>query len=180
MDESKARPPELDSPIHVEETKDDDTLINVHVGNPLHKIFKLLEQIKKQKAFSFTLKGTLGLAGVALFITAFGIFGGTKAFCGRGIQSHMGVLHVLTYPKSVQQAVPVIDQIREMLFGQESHIGNRIVIIEDNGNITQVKYILLEEGKALEGYQVIVTGEYDACAQSMTINDPAAVEVYPN
>lgn len=84
MDESKEKPPEIESPIRVEETKDDDTLINVHVGNPLEKIVKLLEQLKKQKAFSFTIKGTLGLAGIALFITAFGIFGGTKAFCSRG------------------------------------------------------------------------------------------------
>lgn len=179
MDESKEKPPELESPIHVEKTKDDDTLINVHVGNPLEKIVRLLEQIKKQKAFSFTIKGTLGLAGIALFITAFGIFGGTKAFCSRGVQSHIGMLHVLQYPKSTQESVPLIDTIREMLFGQKKHIGNRIVIIGDNGNILQIKYILLEEGKKLEGYQVIVTGEYDACAQSITLNDSAAVEVYP-
>lgn len=179
MDEPKEKPPEITSPIHVEETKDDGTLINVHVGNPLEKITRLLEQIKKQKAFSFTIKGTLGIAGIALFITAFGIFGGTKAFCSRGTQSHIGVLHVLQYPKSSEQSVPLIDKIRELLFGQKTHIGNRIVIMENNGTISQVKYILLEEGKKLEGYQVIVTGEYDACAQSITINDSAAVEVYP-
>lgn len=76
--------------------------------------------------------------------------------------------------------MPLIDKIRELLFGQKTHIGNRIVIIEDAGNISQLKYILLEEGKKLEGYQVIVTGEYDACAQSITLTDPAAVEIYPD
>jgi hypothetical protein len=179
MDESKDKPPELEAPIHVEKTEDDDTLINVHVGNPLEKITRLLEQIKKQKAFSFTIKGTLGIAGIALVITTFGIFGGTKAFCSRGVQSHLGVLHVLAYPKSSEQSVPLIDKIRELLLGQKAHIGNRVIIMENNNNLTQIKYVLAEEGKKLEGYQVIVTGEYDACVQSLTINDPAAVEVYP-
>jgi hypothetical protein len=88
------------------------------------------------------------------------------------------VLHVLQYPKSSEQSVPILDQIRA-LFGQKGHVGKRIVIMEDAGNLTQIKYILAEEGKKLEGYQVIVTGDYDACAQSLTLNDPAAVEVYP-
>jgi len=36
---------------------------------------ELLQDIKKQKAFSFTLKGSLGIAGVALALGMFGIFG---------------------------------------------------------------------------------------------------------
>jgi len=42
-------------------TEDQDTLIDVHVSNPLKRIVELLQDIKKQKAFSFTLKGSLGL-----------------------------------------------------------------------------------------------------------------------
>src|SRR3989338_7295204 len=40
----------------VSKTKDDSTLLEIHIGNPLRKITQLLEEIKKQKAFSFTLK----------------------------------------------------------------------------------------------------------------------------
>src|SRR5436190_1901612 len=59
---------------HYDKNKDD--LLDVHVGNPLSRITKLLEDIKKQKAFNFTLKGSLGVMGVVLVLSVFGIFGG--------------------------------------------------------------------------------------------------------
>ncbi len=58
----------------VKESSDD--LIDVHVGNPLRRVIELLQDIKKQKAFSFTLKGSLGIAGVALALGLFGVFCG--------------------------------------------------------------------------------------------------------
>src|SRR3990167_4871923 len=51
---------------HVGYHRNQDDLLDVRVGNPLRKIVELLEDIKRQKAFSFTLKGSLGIAGVAL------------------------------------------------------------------------------------------------------------------
>src|SRR6185437_3893622 len=56
-------------------TTDDSTLIDVHVGNPLRKITTLLEEIKKQKAFSFDIKGSLGIAGVVIVVAGLGVFG---------------------------------------------------------------------------------------------------------
>lgn len=51
---------------NVSKIADDNTLIDVHIGNPLRRISQLLENIKKQKAFSFNIKGSLGLAGILL------------------------------------------------------------------------------------------------------------------
>jgi len=48
---------------HTRYDKSQDDLLDVHVANPLRRIAQLLEDIKRQKAFSFTLKGSLGLAG---------------------------------------------------------------------------------------------------------------------
>lgn len=74
---------------------DEDTLIDVHVNNPLKRIVDLLQDIKKQKVFSFSLKGSLGLAGVALVLTGIGLFGGSQAFCTKGVQSHIGTIKTL-------------------------------------------------------------------------------------
>ena len=54
----------------------DQTLVDIHVNNPLHKIVELLQDIKTQKAFSFTLKGSVGLAGIAVAFAVVGIFVG--------------------------------------------------------------------------------------------------------
>ncbi|MDO8658298.1 MAG: hypothetical protein Q7K55_06155 [Candidatus Levybacteria bacterium] len=76
-------------------TEDKDTLIDVHVNNPLKRIVELLQDIKKQKVFSFSVKGSLGIAGIALVLTGIGIFGGTEAFCSKGAQSHIGTIKAL-------------------------------------------------------------------------------------
>ena len=68
-------------------TDDDNTLLDVHIGNPLRRITVLLEEIKKQKAFSFTLRGSLGIMGVVLALSIFGFFGTTTALCNKGVQS---------------------------------------------------------------------------------------------
>lgn len=57
----------------------------------------MLEDIKNQKAFTFTLKGSLEIMGVALVIGSFGIFGGTRAFCEKGVQTKQGVIKSLNY-----------------------------------------------------------------------------------
>ena len=93
----------LTSFLHSQSSKsssNDDTLVDVHVNNPLKRITQLLEDIKKEKAFSFNIKGSLGLTGVILVVTSFGILGGTQAFCNRGEQAHIGTLTVLTLPET--------------------------------------------------------------------------------
>src|SRR5438046_1279755 len=80
---------------HVHYSKNDDDILDVHIGNPLYKITKLLEEIKKQKAFSFTLKGSLGIAGVVLAFTFLGVLGAGNVLCSKGVQSEIGVVQIL-------------------------------------------------------------------------------------
>src|SRR5215204_929059 len=74
---------------HVHYNKNDDDVLDVHIGNPLHKIVKLLEDIKKQKAFSFTLKGSLGIAGVVMAFSFLGVLGAGNVLCSKGVQSEI-------------------------------------------------------------------------------------------
>src|SRR3990167_9464453 len=90
----------------VSKTKDDSTLLEIHIGNPLRKITQLLEEIKKQKVFSFTLKGSLGIMGVALALSVFGIFGGSKMLCDKGIQTQVGMIKELESSSSEKSTVP--------------------------------------------------------------------------
>jgi len=68
----------------IEKTADENTLLDIHVGNPLQKIVGLLQDIKKQKAFSFSMKGSIGLVGVAVILATAGIFGSNKMLCDKG------------------------------------------------------------------------------------------------
>ena len=77
---------------NVHYSKKQDDLLDLHVGNPLRRITLLLEQIKKQKAFSFSIKGSLGIMGVALVAGTFGVLGVNNVLCDKGVQTRRGVL----------------------------------------------------------------------------------------
>lgn len=169
--------------VSIDHKVDDNTLLDVHLGNPLRRIQALLEDIKSQKAFSFTLKGSLGIAGIALVITTFGIFGGTQAFCSKGTQSEIGTLKVLDV--AVPHAVPFIPSqvvsAWEALTGQEdTKTHQRLVLIKQDQSVLQVirsQAVALSEADYAS--PVIVTGDYDSCSQTLSLKDAHAVQSYP-
>jgi hypothetical protein len=167
----------------ITKTKDDTTLVDVHVGNPLHKITLLLEEIKKQKAFTFDIKGSLGLAGVVLVLTSFGFFGGTKALCAKGVQSHIGSIKTLEVleenntPTLLQRAADAWN----VLFGvkiSQSEPHSRIVLVKDDHTVLHVVGVTPKNISGIQNVPVVVTGEFDSCNQEVTVKDAKAIQSY--
>lgn len=175
-DDLDRRPGMLENPVKISRTDDEDTLINVHVHNPLKKITKLLEEIKKQKAFSFSIKGSLGIAGIALVITSFGIFGGTKAFCTRGSQTFMGSLYILSYENKQRSPYPFIDQLKVWLLNEKPERVKRMIVLRPDSTILHLQQFTEKEAKPYMNRRVFVTGDYDACSEIVTITEPNAVQ----
>lgn len=162
--------------------KKHDDLLDIHVGNPLARITQLLQDIKKQKAFSFTLKGSLGIMGVALAISTFGIFGGAKLLCNKGRQTQVGVIRVLGTADEVDYQWPLIQPVVEYYrnFMNPNRIPNehpRVVLVT-NGNETvylpfnrEVNFGEFHKQKSL------VTGNYDSCSQTLRVENIGDIEI---
>jgi hypothetical protein len=168
----------LKNPIQIAETNDEDTLVDIHVNNPLKRIMKLLEEIKRQKAFSFTLQGSLGIAGIALIVTSFGIFGGTKAFCAKGVQTHIGSFRVLKITEKDTSTLPLIEKLQDVIWKIERPSVNRMVMIKSDNSILHITKLNKSDAKQLLGKEILVTGDYDNCTQTVTLTDANSVEVY--
>ncbi len=166
--------------VSVEHDHDDDTLIDVKLANPLRRITQLLEEIKKQKAFSFTLKGSLGVAGIVMVVTTFGIFGGTRAFCSKGTQSHIGTLRQLELKEGadrsviVERVMVIWDTITGNDFQRRSR--NRMILIKDNGDVIAVSERIVNLSLPAFRLPVVVTGDFDSCSQTLTLKDSNGVE----
>lgn len=163
---------------HTHTSKAQDDLIDVHVGNPLRRITKLLEDIKKQKAFSFTLKGSLGIAGVALALGVFGIFGGGQILCDKGIQTQIGVVRQLQIQDQDSPVIPIFSQILSVVEWTPKQTHQRIILIKNDFSAIN----LIANNLTIQQFNnlnVIVTGKYDSCSETLTISDTKAVEVYP-
>lgn len=186
LDEKPSDPratPRRDTPVEkllkesVHYSKVQDDLLDIHIGNPLRKITQLLEQIKKEKAFSFTLKGSLGAMGVVLVIGSFGIFGGEKLLCNKGVQSHIGIIRVLNTQDLEASTVPFfggfIDYLKGITGTGETH--HRILLMQAEKNIA-LPYSDEINVATYAGQLVIATGDYDSCSEILKIPTGDAIQ----
>lgn len=158
----------------------EEKLIDLEVNNPLKRITQLLEDIKKQKAFSFTLKGSLGIMGVALTLSVFGVLGGTKLFCDKGVQSHIGVVRVLAYPEVETSDVPfigpVIDYYKSWFENRYAPDKYRTVMIQNDDKVIYIPYSRYLNTHNITGNEIIATGSYDACSQTLKVKDNGGID----
>ena len=164
---------------HTHYSKTSDDLLDVHVGNPLHKIVTLLEDIKKQKAFSFTLKGSLGIAGVALALGIFGIFGASNLLCYKGVQKEIGVVKVLNVMEYDREArLPIFSNLIDLISPRTQH--NSMVLVKNDQSVISLPYSkdTAASIQRYANYPVVATGAFDSCNQTLTVIDPAGIESY--
>lgn len=151
-----------------------DELVDIHVGNPLKKIQDLLEDIKRQKAFSFNIKGSLGVAGIALVLGTFGIFGGTKAFCSRGVQTKIGAIKTLSYQQVSKERfwekIPFVSDF------MPKSTSERVILIEQDSKTTRLVYNKKALQNIAQNTIYIATGEFDACSNELKLQDPTSLE----
>ncbi|MCL5432541.1 MAG: hypothetical protein M1524_00290 [Patescibacteria group bacterium] len=161
---------------HSHYSKSDDDLLDIHVGNPLRKIVELLQQIKKQKAFSFTLKGSLGIMGVFLTLTVFGVLGGGKMLCDKGTQTEIGTIKTLIIKEDASQKIPVWSNISDYFVYKEKE--NRVVLVKNDNSVINLLYSNKVDLKRFGSLPVLVTGNYDSCSRTLNLKDPQGVELF--
>lgn len=166
----------LKESIHYSKTQND--LIDLRIGNPLERLMEYLQEIKKQKAFSFTIKGSLGILGVALALSVFGIFGGSKMLCDKGMQSEIGMIKVLKTTEPEASGVfllgPFIDLYNARFNLSVSH--PRVLLIKNNADTIGIPYNSSLNLGIFINQPVIATGQYDACSAVLKVNNQAFLE----
>lgn len=162
---------------HTGNYKDQDDLLDIRIGNPLRRVVELLEDIKKQKAFSFTLKGSLGIAGVVLVLSVFGLFGGSKIICDKGIQSQIGTVRVLNYREIYSDSIPFVDYVLDFFAPAQKLIKNRVVLVNNDQTI-YLPFTKEVDFKKYSDLAVLVTGNYNSCSKTLILSDPSAIEIY--
>lgn len=163
---------------HTGNYKNQDDLLDIKVGNPLGRIVALLEDIKKQKAFSFTLKGSLGLAGVVLVLSVFGLFGGGKIICDKGVQSQIGTIKVLEAREIYSRQIPVLSYLLELVAPPQKQIKRRTVIVKNDQSTIYLPFSEIIDFSKYDEQGVIATGTFNSCSQTLTITEQDDLQAY--
>lgn len=163
----------------IQKTLDDETLIDVHIGNPLRRITRILEEIKSQKAFSFSIKGSIGVAGVVAVLGTAGFFGGFNALCNKGIQSEIGLVRTLNFEEKTEESLFIISQVKDFLgFPDNQKMRKRILLIKPGMSTVN---LLTDSENQLEPYnnkQIIATGNYNSCQNTLKLTNKNSIESY--
>jgi hypothetical protein len=135
-----------------------------------------LEQIKKQKAFSFTLKGSLGIMGIALVLGTFGFFGGTKALCDKGTMTKLGTMRELSFKENSERTFLYYIPFLDKLF-PDRRVPRKILVQEDGKLIhiigkNDVDFMVSTPGEKT------LTGAYDACSETLTVDDQLGIQQF--
>ena len=154
-----------------------DELIDIHVGNPLRKITELLEDIKRQKAFSFTLKGSLGVAGIAVVIGTFGIFGGSQILCDKGTQTKIGQVRELVYKENSDRTLLSYIPFVESLF-PDRKVPRKILLTPDGKIIHIVLNNKTSIASILPTDAFFLTGSYDSCSDTLKIDQQTGIQQF--
>lgn len=163
---------------HTGNYKDQEDLLDIRIGNPLGRIVKLLEGIKNQKAFSFSLKGSLGIAGVVLVISVFGVFGGGQIICDKGTQSQIGMVRILNAREIYSRPVPFLSYLFELVAPSQKYIKNRVILIKNDNTTIYLPYSEEIDVMQFANSFVIATGNYNFCSQTLKINDSSSIELF--
>lgn len=115
---------------------------------------------------------------MALALGVFGVFGGGKMLCDKGIQSEIGTIKTLNVVEVDTQAatIPVISNIWNYFQPKTEY--NRTVLVKEDTSVITLPFSKNVKFKDYGNLPVIVTGNYDACAKTLTVNDPTAIEAY--
>jgi len=119
----------------------------------------------------------LGVAGVVLVISMFGLFGGSKVLCDKGLQTEIGTIKVLNAREIYVREVPIISYLINYLSPSKKLIKNRTILISNNNTI----YIPFSENVDISPYvnkMVYATGEYNSCNKTLEIDDPSYLEIF--
>lgn len=161
--------------VNAGESDDPNTLIDIKITNPLRKIYQLIQEIKKKQSTTFSLKFTIPLVALPIFLFAAFQLGRDKGMCEQYFTSKIGMVKSISIeiPTSEQKKRPLLDFFQNLFRinkpGSEYTIEKRNLLIGTGGEITTIlnpKKVPLD---SFENKSVLVTGTYSSCTDIITI-----------
>ena len=163
--------------------KDDHTLIDVKVNNPLHRIAEILEEIKNHQSTTFDLKFTVPLVALPIFLLVAFQIGRVQITCAPQFSSKVGTLKLVSVmaPKSQPGLFSVFSSIfpslPQLLPQRDLELTTKALLIPSTG---EPLTILHDPNNTLLDYadqQVVVTGNFSSCTGSITLDSPQNISV---
>ncbi len=184
VNEAKGSLEILSSLIKAKETEDDSTLIDIKVTNPLKRIYELLQDIKKHQSTTFSLRFTIPLIALPIFLFAAFQLGRGSYVCTQDFTSKKGVIKLTKVDIPTRQdgflnklwsnvGAPAISSTSSGYVTEE-----RVLLDSQMGDIVQVLSTKAIDMQQYKDQTVIISGIYSTCTHIMTLNSKNNITIY--
>ncbi len=159
--------------IQTEKGTDDETLVDIKITNPLHRITQILQEIKDHQATTFSFRFTIPIIALPIFLLVAFQLGRSETRCTESFVTKIGTLKTVevVVPESrswfeeLLSSVPFIPTPTDTLM----KVRRSLLLTPDNQTFTikQKAGIMVVP---FENQQVFVTGAYNSCSQVISLD----------
>ncbi len=175
--------PQVSGLLRASATDDDETLINVKVNNPLHKIMELLQSIKNHQSTTVSLRFTIPLIALPIVLLAAFQLGRVQTTCSPVFTSQVGTLQIISLqvPRTDSAWYTPFTNLLPGNFAPQKTKGftgeDRAILLSREGTTLSLLPAVGVSLTAFNHQSVIVSGEYSACNKALTIDNPANIQL---
>jgi len=161
----------ISSLIKTHESKDDETLIDVKITNPLHRIAQILQDIKTHQSTKISLSFTIPLIALPVFLLAAFQLGKVQNLCTPVFSSHVGTLRNINVfgpkdnPGIIANFIPFFTSTKKDFINQKKSIlitsKDDVITVDDGENL---------DLSGFNNQPIIVSGLYSSCTKTLILN----------
>ncbi len=159
------------------QSEKDDTIVDVKVRNPFHKIMNLLQDIKSKQSTTVSMRFTIPLIALPIVLLAAFQLGRAQTVCASRFTSQIGVLRSLTVMSPIEGTVDVYSHllsffpdIPRLQKAEELHLARRTILVGLDGKILDVLHDEKLKMKGFDGEGVILSGNLSPCAGTISLD----------
>lgn len=169
--------------VNTQEVKDDDTLVDIKVANPLRKIVKILEEIKKKQSTTFSFRFTIPLIALPVFLFAAFQLGRVQSNCSPEFVSRIGTLRTLSVAMPKQSTGLISDVLSFMGISTQQKLNDfetlpKTILITDTDNPISVLHPESYPISSFEDQRVIITGNLSKCTDTLSLDSFQNISLY--
>lgn len=159
--------------VRTEKGTDDETLVDIKITNPLHRITQILQEIKDHQATTFSFRFTIPIIALPIFLLVAFQLGRSETRCAESFVTKVGTIKTVEVmvPESrswlddLVSAVPFIPPPSDTMI----KVRRSLLLTPDNQTFTieQKAGIMVAP---FESQQVFLTGAYNPCSQVVSLD----------
>jgi hypothetical protein len=156
----------------------DDTIVDVKVRNPFHRIMKLLQDIKSKQSTTVSMRFTIPLIALPIVLLAAFQLGRAQTVCASRFTSQVGVLrsiNIMAPPATkdvYSNLLSFFPDIPKLQKTEELTATKSTILVNMQGEVLNVFHTAKLEISSFANEGVIISGMLSPCAGTITLDDP--------